>query len=1047
MAVDVSTIALAIDSTGVVKAKGDLDAMVPSAAKVEQVGNDVTKAFDRMGVSIASMSNSSTRARSDMSDAAAKYIAALEKEIATFGATRAEIERIEAASLGFSKTERDKAAALGAAIDAMHRQEDAAKALAAQQDRNAVASAAFIARLQEQTAVQGLSKAELLAYQAAQLGITKEAAPLIAGLGEAGKEMEHFGFRTARSKTELLVLAHELSQGNYKRFGGSLMVLGEQTGIMGLAFSAAGAAVLGTVAIFGAFTYELIRGYIEQEHFNKSLALTGNFAGQTNDSIAMLSKTLSQSTNTTIGAARDVTMALVATGEVGPRLIGPLGDSILRVQALTGEATGKIVADYAKLAEAPTKWALEHNKAMNFVTVSMFEHIRLLEETGHKEEAALIASKAMTDHLSGENAPALGTINTLLKGTNQDLSKFVEWMRAIGRETTMEERLTKINAALASIQERRANDRNLDPRRAAGRDAREEELGHERTAVLYEQAGKARQAYYKAEDAQTQKDGILASQHLKQIDDRARGVDKLKVALDALKTAEDNEIKAQRNAGNVNFAIDPATHAKRVAELERENKPRGVKIDHSVQKLETAFDSRLQSLTAEGIKLDAEVKNYELYGRAINNTRLAILDLDIATGKLHGLTPEKIKQLQDVAKADDSKAYALKQQEAAAAADKRTHAIEAAAKAEAMNSREVKIANELAAIEASGLVKGTALYEDAAAKRIKALNAEADANLKRKLAAEQMNVDNEVDKIDQQTAALGMNSLALQQAATSSKLYAQAQVDIAANPGQTAQILDAMVRKTNELTAAEQRRYDVRRSFDAGVATSLTKYQDAAANTAAFTEKFIDGSFSKMEDAIVNFTKTGKLNLGSLFQFMADEFIRQQARIMIAQATSGGANGGGLGGIIGSLASSYFAGNSGAATGVANALPGNSLDNLIGVTGGDGTIPGKASGGPVSAGGMYLVGEKGPELLRMGNQSGNITPNDKMGGGDTYVTVNNNTSTKATTSESTRPNGDRDIVVMIDEVVAGHINSGGGKTHDAIQRRFQLNPGGSTPRY
>ena len=41
---------------------------------------------------------------------------------------------------------------------------------------------------------------------------------------------------------------------------------------------------------------------------------------------------------------------------------------------------------------------------------------------------------------------------------------------------------------------------------------------------------------------------------------------------------------------------------------------------------------------------------------------------------------------------------------------------------------------------------------------------------------------------------------------------------------------------------------------------------------------------------------------------------------------------------------------------------------------------GKASGGPVSAGGTYLVGERGPELLQMGGKSGNIVPNHALGG-------------------------------------------------------------------
>jgi hypothetical protein len=43
----------------------------------------------------------------------------------------------------------------------------------------------------------------------------------------------------------------------------------------------------------------------------------------------------------------------------------------------------------------------------------------------------------------------------------------------------------------------------------------------------------------------------------------------------------------------------------------------------------------------------------------------------------------------------------------------------------------------------------------------------------------------------------------------------------------------------------------------------------------------------------------------------------------------------------------------------------------------------RASGGPVSPGGAYLVGEDGPELLQMGSQPGNVIPNDALrsGGG------------------------------------------------------------------
>jgi hypothetical protein len=51
------------------------------------------------------------------------------------------------------------------------------------------------------------------------------------------------------------------------------------------------------------------------------------------------------------------------------------------------------------------------------------------------------------------------------------------------------------------------------------------------------------------------------------------------------------------------------------------------------------------------------------------------------------------------------------------------------------------------------------------------------------------------------------------------------------------------------------------------------------------------------------------------------------------------------------------------------------------------TLPRRAMGGPVSPGGSYIVGERGPELFTP-SSSGNITPNHAMGGNTITVNVN-----------------------------------------------------------
>ena len=66
-------------------------------------------------------------------------------------------------------------------------------------------------------------------------------------------------------------------------------------------------------------------------------------------------------------------------------------------------------------------------------------------------------------------------------------------------------------------------------------------------------------------------------------------------------------------------------------------------------------------------------------------------------------------------------------------------------------------------------------------------------------------------------------------------------------------------------------------------------------------------------------------------------------------------------------------------------LSGLNASQLLGAAGL--SIPGLATGGVASAGGTYLVGERGPELLTMGARSGYVTPNHAIGGGTVNVTV------------------------------------------------------------
>jgi phage-related minor tail protein len=80
----------------------------------------------------------------------------------------------------------------------------------------------------------------------------------------------------------------------------------------------------------------------------------------------------------------------------------------------------------------------------------------------------------------------------------------------------------------------------------------------------------------------------------------------------------------------------------------------------------------------------------------------------------------------------------------------------------------------------------------------------------------------------------------------------------------------------------------------------------------------------------------------------------------------------------------------GAIRGGLDALLGGGRGGLLGVVGGLLGAPGRATGGPVSPGRAYLIGERGPELF-VPTSSGRIEPGAPGGGRDVRIAITINT--------------------------------------------------------
>lgn len=221
---------------------------------------------------------------------------------------------------------------------------------------------------------------------------------------------EHFGFTTARSKTELLVLAHELTQGRYRNFGQSIMVLGEQTGVMGVAFTAAGLSIIGAGAALALFIYYANAGSAVTASLNRTLAVTNNYAGLTTDGLYAMAASVGTLTKTSTASSLAIAQSLTATGQLQANQVRNLTASVQLLSKFTGQSTDKIIKDFSKAADAPAKYAEELDKSLNFLSTAQLEELKALEERGNKTEALTKFSTELYDYLKDKAPPALSPL-------------------------------------------------------------------------------------------------------------------------------------------------------------------------------------------------------------------------------------------------------------------------------------------------------------------------------------------------------------------------------------------------------------------------------------------------------------------------------------------------------------------------------------------------------------------------------------------------------------------------------------------------------------
>ena len=398
-------------------------------------------------------------------------VASLREQIALYGKTTEEVLRYKAAQGGVAglaephiqELTRLKLAEEAVTVAAKAAAEAQRQAVAAQTGRDA-----FVAGLQQQAAAIGKSRSELLELQAAQMGVTAQAAPFIAKLREVEQGLNHAGMSARATAAAMRGVPAQFTDIIVSIQGGQnpLTVLLQQGGQLkdmfgglGAAAKALGSYVFGLInpytlaaAAATVLAVAFIQGRNEALAYNKALILAGNTATTTSGQLSDMARNISKGVGTQ-GAAAEAVVAMVATGKVTADNLEQFSATAIRAQRALGQSVVDTAAQFADLGKAPVATLLKLDETYHFLTAEIYSQVKALELQGRTVEAGVIAQKEWNKTLgdvSGKVTENLGSLQKAWKFVSDGAKEAWDSMLNVGREESLEEKLAAVQKRLTT---------------------------------------------------------------------------------------------------------------------------------------------------------------------------------------------------------------------------------------------------------------------------------------------------------------------------------------------------------------------------------------------------------------------------------------------------------------------------------------------------------------------------------------------------------------------------------------------------------------------
>lgn len=636
--------------------------------------------------------------------------------------------------------------------------------------------------------------------------------------------------------------------------------LRDQFGGVGAAVRALGGHLIGLINPYTALAAAAAgvgiahyNGRQETEEFRKALVLTGNAAGTNVGAMSDLAKQISTTIGTT-GAATEVLAQIASGGKIAGDSFGTVAAAALQMRDATGRAIEDTVAEFVKISKDPVAAARELNDQYNFLTASTYAQIQALKDQGDTVGAAklLTDTYAQTiDTRSKEIVENLGWIEKAWRGVWGATKAAGDAAVNFGRTQGLSEQLAKAQSDLADL-EKKAGENKIVAGSAQAKTERE--ILESRIKALGDQL-RTQQAIDRAQEnyQQRQRDSIISQETLNsQLRTTASNQEKLAARLkeiDALAS------KSARGEGGRVYTDAELNQLRDAAREQFKDKP---------------------ERKGPAYREDAGTK-------ALDQARQQYSVLQ----QQNGLIGAQVGDMQKLGEAGQ----ALVRWEQMLADIKDKKVLTADQKSLLANQEQIT----------TQLKKNAALEREMQLRKLATDEAQ-------KLAAFQANLNSQLQRasvaLDNNLAGMGMGDQARQrmQERLSIEQQYQQQLDNLEqqhNEGRISQNLydkesDALRKALSERLAMQEHYYEdvdkAQSDWQIGAQSAFLTYYENANDFAGQSKQAFTTAFSGMNDALLNFVKTGELSLSDLASTFVDAALRMLIQWGTAQVVMAGLN-------------------------------------------------------------------------------------------------------------------------------------------------------------